>query len=206
MLLGDINLVHIYSFYEPPVTLRQLDVIPAHLPLPHPPILSERPILKSVTALPLHTVFHILVLVPELDRDLICSECEKLFPQTIVLLLLPLLCQKVYDLIVALDEAGSISPDAVFGICLRNGDWVSGWALANNVQHWNKMHYVVFQRSWAFFTLIRATSSVKGGASDIFAWGLMLQLLEEVRLLCSKSIRACRFLQGYLSDYWPKHA
>jgi hypothetical protein len=76
MLLTDSHLVHIHTLYEPSLALLKLHVIAAHMPLPHSPILSECPILKPVTSLPLQTVLLILILIPELDRNLVCREGE----------------------------------------------------------------------------------------------------------------------------------
>lgn len=41
-----------------------LDVVPAHLTLPHLAIFRKRPVLKAVAPLPLHTVMRILVFIP----------------------------------------------------------------------------------------------------------------------------------------------
>lgn len=127
----DRHLVHIHSFYEPPLALCQLDIVTTHLSLPHSSILRKRPIFETIAALPLHTILHVLILVPKLDRDLVCCECEELFAQTVVLLPLPFLCEKVYDLVVALDKTGSVPPDAVFGIGFGDGDRIPRDTLAH---------------------------------------------------------------------------
>lgn len=133
VFLADGHLVHIHSFYEPPLTLRQLDIVTTHLSLPHSSILRKCPILEAIAALPLHTILCVLVLIPELDRDFVCCECEELFAQTVVLLPLPFLCEQVYDLVVALDKAGSISPDAILGICFGNGNRIPRGTLARDL-------------------------------------------------------------------------
>lgn len=167
MLLANGHLVHIYSLGEPPLTLGQLDIVTTHLPLPHSSILRKRPVLEAIAALPLHTIFCILVLIPKLDRDLVCREREELFAQTIISLPLPFLCEKVYDLVVALNKAGSVPPDAILGICFGNGDRIPGNLLADILYNHSGFSYMVFHRSCAFFTFKWAISSVNGGASDM---------------------------------------
>jgi hypothetical protein len=76
VFLADIYLVYIHAVHEPPLALLQLDVIATHLPLSHPPIFSECPILQTITSLPLQTVLVILILVPKLDSNLNTRECE----------------------------------------------------------------------------------------------------------------------------------
>jgi hypothetical protein len=67
----------------------------------------------------------ILVLVKELDSNLVVGECKELFPQAIVVLLLPFLGQEINNGIVATEEVGSISPDRVFGVCWCYSLWIS---------------------------------------------------------------------------------
>lgn len=43
-----------------------LDIITAHLTLAHLAIFRERPILETVTPLPLHPIVGVLILIPEL--------------------------------------------------------------------------------------------------------------------------------------------
>lgn len=53
VLLFDGNLVDINSLLKPSLTLGELDIIPTHLPLSHPSILSESPVFKTVSPPPL---------------------------------------------------------------------------------------------------------------------------------------------------------
>ncbi|KAL4781590.1 hypothetical protein BJX76DRAFT_335189 [Aspergillus varians] len=56
------------------------DIIAAHHPLAHLSCFPvEGPVFKAVAPLPLHGVVDILILVPELDRDTVIGEGEKLF-------------------------------------------------------------------------------------------------------------------------------
>lgn len=91
MRLGDLNLIYIYALPEPPLLLRNLNIIAAHLSLAHSPIFRERPILEAIATLPLHGVIRVLVLVPELHGDFAVREGEQLFPQLIAVLSIPLL-------------------------------------------------------------------------------------------------------------------
>lgn len=119
MLLRDVDRVHVlHIIREPP--LRDLDIIAAHLPLPHPTIFGESPVFQAVTTLPLHAVVFVLVLIPELHGDTVSREGEKLFTQAIRLLLIPLLGQKVDDGLGPSEELVAVAPDAVFGV--RFGD------------------------------------------------------------------------------------
>lgn len=79
MLLGNINSVHVNSILEPALFLGYLDIITAHLPLPHATIIGESPVLEPITPLPLHTIVLVLVLIPELHGDFVVCECEELF-------------------------------------------------------------------------------------------------------------------------------
>ena len=81
MSLSNVNSVHIHPVHEPPVSLRNLDIIPAHLPLSHAAILRKRPVLEAITTLPLHSVISVLVLIPELDSDLVVRESEQFLAQ-----------------------------------------------------------------------------------------------------------------------------
>ena len=82
MLLRDINSIDIDPILEPALFGRDLNIIPAHLPLPHPAILRKRPVLEAITTLPLHFIMAVLVLIPELDSDLVVPESEQLLAQT----------------------------------------------------------------------------------------------------------------------------
>ena len=68
MLLTDINSIDIHAVLEPPLLVRDADVVPAHLPLPHQPVAGEGPILQTVGPPPL--ALFVVPLVPELDCDL----------------------------------------------------------------------------------------------------------------------------------------
>ena len=125
MSLRDIHLINIHALLEPPLGILDLDVVPTHLPLAHSAILRKRPILQPITALPLHTIVAILVLIPELHRDLVIGESEELFAQAIRLLLVPLPCEKVNDGFAAGEEAVAIAPDAVGCVCFGNSRGIS---------------------------------------------------------------------------------
>jgi len=81
MLLRDIDNIDIDSILEPALFGRDLNIVPAHLPLPHPTILCKRPVLEAITTLPLHFIMAVLVLIPELDSDFVVLESEQLFAQ-----------------------------------------------------------------------------------------------------------------------------
>jgi len=104
--------------------LLDLNIVTTHLSLAHLPILCKRPILETITPLPLHPIMRILILVPELDRDLILREREQLLAKSVVLLFLPFLGQKVFDCGGPGKEGVAVSPDAVGGVCLSDGFWV----------------------------------------------------------------------------------
>jgi len=81
MLLLDINSIDINSILKPALSSLDLNIIPTHLPFPHPAILSKRPVLEAITPLPLHPIVFVLVLIPELDSDFIVHESEQLLAQ-----------------------------------------------------------------------------------------------------------------------------
>lgn len=68
MLLTDLNRVDINPVLEPPRALLDPHIIPAHLPLPHQPVLGKRPVLQPIRPPPLARP--VPPLIPELDRDL----------------------------------------------------------------------------------------------------------------------------------------
>jgi len=113
MLLGDVDSIHINTIFEPPLVFGYQNIISAHLPLAHSAVLSERPVLKTVTPLPLHAIMRVLILVPELHRDLVIGECEQLLAQAVVLFLLPFLGQEVNNRICAREESVAVPPDGV---------------------------------------------------------------------------------------------
>lgn len=105
MALADSHLVHVNSLNEPSLILLKLDIIAAHLALPHSSILCERPIFKTITSLPLQTILRILVLIPKLYGNLVGCEGEQLLAQAVVLFASPLLCEELFDLGTPFDEA-----------------------------------------------------------------------------------------------------
>lgn len=116
MRLVDMHSVHIHPIDKPPLLLRDLDIIPTHLSLPHPPVSRKSPVLKPVASLPLHSIRAILILIPELHGNLVVRESEELFAQAVGLLLHPLGCQEVLDSGGSLQEVGAVAPDAVGGV------------------------------------------------------------------------------------------
>jgi len=97
MSFGNIHFIHIDTVCEPPSFLTNLYIIPAHLPLPHLAILSERPVFQPIASFPLVAIVGILVLVPKLDSDLVVCEGKQLFTETVVLFLLPFLRQELFN-------------------------------------------------------------------------------------------------------------
>jgi hypothetical protein len=105
MLLCNGHLIDIDSINEPPLFFLDVDIIPTHLPLAHPPVRSKCPVLQAVAALPLHTICSILELIPELHGDTVLCECEQLFAQLVVMFAVPFIGQKLDDGLMALHEA-----------------------------------------------------------------------------------------------------
>jgi hypothetical protein len=68
VLLTNLHTIHIHIIRKPPLPLPNLNIIPTHLPLPHPPILRKRPVFKSISSPPLAR--GVVPFVPELYRDL----------------------------------------------------------------------------------------------------------------------------------------
>jgi hypothetical protein len=97
-----------------------LNIISAHLPLTHLSVFGERPILETITPLPLHAIMRVLELVPELHRDLVIRKGKQLFPQTIVLFFLPLLREEVFYRFSTSNEGSPVPPDAIG--CIGLGD------------------------------------------------------------------------------------
>ena len=112
MPLSNLHTIHIHALLEPPLPFPNLHIIPAHHPLPHPPIRIERPVLQPIAPFPLHPITRILILVPKLHGDLVLGEREQFLPQPVVLLLRPLLCEKGFDSSTPLQEGGPVAPDA----------------------------------------------------------------------------------------------
>lgn len=74
------HLINIDPIHKPPPLAvpisPQNQVIPGHHPLPHLPLLIERPILQPVAPFPLPPILTILILVPELHSDAVLCERE----------------------------------------------------------------------------------------------------------------------------------
>lgn len=172
MLLRDVDSIHVHPILEPTLFLRDLDIIAAHLPLPHSTILREGPVFEPVASLPLHPIVLVLVLVPKLHCNPVVCKSEKLLAQTIRLLFLPLGGQEIDDGLGAGQEKISVTPDGVIGVCFGNDGGIpqdfllEGRAAVSGAStHW------VFQVSCAFFTLALADFSSKGGTSDMMGDG-----------------------------------
>ena len=90
MFLGYVYSIDIDTILEPPLSFADLEIIATHLPFPHAAVLSKRPIFQAITALPLHLIVRVLILIPELHGDLVVLEGEQLFAELVILLLLPL--------------------------------------------------------------------------------------------------------------------
>lgn len=121
---------------------------------------------------------------------LVVREGKELLPQTVALLLLPLLCQEDRNLVAPADELVAVPPDRVrrvrelddVGIPTTNARGInttralfassshvtahcSKWGLGPGIggkERGGKAH-LVFQPSWAALTFLRAESSVNGG-------------------------------------------
>lgn len=90
MRFADLNIVDIYAVLEPPIYIYQytfqtgmsessrsvelggvhtsftdLDVVSAHLSLPHLPVLRKSPVFETVASLPLHSIVRILIFIPD---------------------------------------------------------------------------------------------------------------------------------------------
>lgn len=163
-----------------------LDIVTAHLTLPHLSIFGERPVLESVATLPLHPVVRVLELIPELDGNLVACEGEQLLAQSIVLLLLPLLCEELFDCSGANNEGCPVPPDAVRCIGLGDDLWVSDVVSKLDSGAEGRAHWV-FQRSCAFLTFACAVSWVNGGVRDIGVIGDRNVYCEDMHELLFKS-------------------
>ena len=76
VFLIDSNFVDINSLLEPSLSVSELNVISAHLSLPHSPILGKSPVLKPIGPPPLSSL--IVPFIPELDGNLIYFLSAKL--------------------------------------------------------------------------------------------------------------------------------
>lgn len=110
MLFRDLNGIDVHPVLKPPLVLVDLDIISTHLPLPHAPILCERPVFEPVTSLPLHRIVAVLILVPELDGNLIVGPGEKLLAKAIIFLLFPLPGEEIDDIVSAGKKPIAIAP------------------------------------------------------------------------------------------------
>lgn len=68
MLLTNIHGVDIHPILEPPLLVRELDIVPAHLPFPHEAIVGEGPVLQPICPPPLTGL--VVPFVPELYCNL----------------------------------------------------------------------------------------------------------------------------------------
>lgn len=75
VLLADLDRIHVDAVLEPALLVGDLDVVPAHLPLPHQAVVGKRPVLEPVGPPPLARL--VVPLVPELDGDLESHECKR---------------------------------------------------------------------------------------------------------------------------------
>jgi hypothetical protein len=170
MLLLDVDAIDVHAILVPPLLVRDPDVVPAHLPLPHQPVVRERPVLQPVGPPPLPGL--VVPLVPELHGDLVAREGEQLLAQPVPVLHGPLLGQEVRDGVAAHEELVPVTPDAVLRVGQLDlvrvsvGQIVLTWCIAVVLRCFygpKRDIYFVFQASWAAFTLICAVSAVNGG-------------------------------------------
>lgn len=68
MFLADIHGIHINFVLVPSLRVRNLDIVPAHLPLSHKPVLCKGPVFQAIRPPPLPRI--IMPLVPKLYCDL----------------------------------------------------------------------------------------------------------------------------------------
>lgn len=125
MLLPNHHSININPIPKPPPLLPNLNIVPTHLPLPHPPILSKSPILKPVASLPLHSIVGILILVPELHGNLVVRESEEFLAQAVGFFFLPFRCEEGDDGVCTLEEVGAVAPDGVGGVGFGDGGGIS---------------------------------------------------------------------------------
>lgn len=124
---SDVHSIHIfYPFMEPSLSLSDLHIIPAHHPFLHTPILCKRPILQPIAPLPLHPIFGVLILIPELDGDFVSGEGEQFFSETIRLLTLPFGSKERYDGFSAGEEGGAVAPNTTWCVSRSDGGRLLG--------------------------------------------------------------------------------
>lgn len=83
-------------------------------------MLIERPVLQPVAPLPLHLVLPVLILIPELHRDLVLPEREQLLAQSIVVLTRPLGREERDDGRVSAEKLVAVAPDAIDRVAVFN--------------------------------------------------------------------------------------
>lgn len=123
MLLCNIYSVHINTVLEPPLFFADLYIISTHLALPHQPILRKSPILEAISAPPLSSL--IVPLIPELHCNLIVCESKELLSQAIAILSLPFIREKLLNLVTALQESVTVTPDGIRSVRQFDAGWVS---------------------------------------------------------------------------------
>lgn len=70
MFFSNLHLIYVNPIDKPSLSLLNEQIVPTHHSLTHFPFCIKRPILKPIAPLPQHTVFCVLILVPELHSDL----------------------------------------------------------------------------------------------------------------------------------------
>lgn len=145
MFLTDRDIVYIDSIQKPapltiPVRAKQ-QIIAAHHALAHLPRLRIKgPILQAIASLPSHSIIRILVLVPELHRDPIIPKSEQLLAQAIIVLTLPLGCEKLDNGVCAREKEGTVTPDTIRSVGLRDSRgipfaWLVRVVLRGSLRH-----------------------------------------------------------------------
>jgi hypothetical protein len=137
------DFINIDTILEPSFSIRDLDIISTHLSLPHPSILLESPIFKTITSIPLPSL--IVIFIPKLDCDLgmdkclHCSCCQgkrvhtlytylviceskQFLPEPVSIFAGPFLGQKIDDLNMSFEKGVTVAPDGIFRVgVLDNG-------------------------------------------------------------------------------------
>lgn len=109
MLFRDVHLIDVDAVFKPPLIIRNLQIITAHLSLPHQSILRKRPVFKTVRPPPLARL--IVPLVPKLHGNLIICKSEKFLAQSVAVFSLPLLSQELLDGVSTLQELVTVALD-----------------------------------------------------------------------------------------------
>lgn len=81
VLRPDINGIHINTILQPPILIRNSDIIPSHLPLLHEPIQAECPVFQAVVAEPSLCPLSAkrILFVPELQCNLCLGFAQQKF-------------------------------------------------------------------------------------------------------------------------------